>query len=165
MGIPADVDGRLEMIAMTLMDDRSCCLGQSGDRSQVTGSQPRIEQQADRSETEHPEQCGDVLEPVRHDQQHPVAGFDAIVSEQGGESGGGPIHFCIRHIPIVETERHPVAVPLRQTLPQQVIVDVEAVRPAPGHIWKLQGVRRMPALSDRTDRAAPDDGFSSTTRR
>jgi hypothetical protein len=31
-----------------------------------------------------------------------------------------------------------VAIPLRQTLPQQVIVDVETVGPAPGHRWKLQ---------------------------
>ena len=97
-----------------------------------------IDQQADRTNTEHPEQCGNVLEPVRHDQEHPVTGADPNPGQQRGKSGRGPIDLEIGHVTIVQTKRHPVAVPLRQTLPQQVIVDVEAVGPAPGHRWKLQ---------------------------
>ena len=65
-----------------LMDNGSRRPGQTGDPRQVTRVSPGLMSRPDRSKTEHPEQCGDVFEPVRHDQEHPITGHDPDLGQQ-----------------------------------------------------------------------------------
>lgn len=82
-----------------------------------------------------------MAEPVWHDDQHPILGPNSTIRQQRGITGGASVHLLVCHVPIVETKRDPVSLPLGQPPTQEGVVDVQALGPGAIHTSTLSAAR------------------------